>query len=131
MFHNEPANLRLTLGKSSARFISRRIFFIEKPLSLVLMCFWHSKALVSYHSNSFSCVVHANSVLLKLDNTASLSTRFSASKSAFDSLFRRRSIDITPWPWSSPERSFRRDCGRFGRYLRSYREQCLSGCYRV
>lgn len=29
MFHNEPANLRLTLGKSLARFIIK--LFIEKP----------------------------------------------------------------------------------------------------
>lgn len=132
MFQNAPANVRLASGKWSHpvyyptgsllknrdRVRSQRVRGTRKPLS--------------YHSDSFSCAAHANPVLLKLDNTAtSLSTQFSGvSKSVLDSLFRRHQ-SIYNALWSSPERSFRRDCGRFGWYLRSYREQCLSGCYRV
>lgn len=108
-----------SLLKNRDRVRSRRVHGTRKPLS--------------YHSDSFSCAAHANPVLLKLDNTAtSLSTRFSGvSLQRAHSIHFFTAIDRYNALWSSPERSFRRDCGRFGWYLRSYREQCLSGCYRV
>jgi len=67
-------------------------------------------------------------VLLKVDNTAtSLSTGFSGAslQRAHSIHFFAARIDRYNALWSSPERSFRRDCGRFGWYLRSYREQWL------
>lgn len=108
-----------SLLKNRDRVRSWRVHGTRKPLS--------------YHSDSFSCTAHANPVLLKLDNTAtSLSTRFSStSLQRAHSIHFFAAIDRYNALWSSPERSFRRDCGRFGWYLRSYREQCLSGCYRV
>lgn len=68
-------------------------------------------------------LLHANPVLL--DNTAT--SRF---KERTRFIFPSSSI-VRAHGRFPPERSFRRACGRFGRYLRSCREQCLSGCYRV
>lgn len=71
MFHNEPANLRINirdkavgLGLLSAEFF---IPYKNRDNPLLSMCVLAlEKVLVSYHSDSFSCVAHANSILLKL-----------------------------------------------------------------
>lgn len=133
MFHNELANLRLASRKSSTRqFIIRRALYWKTALAFALDVSMALESPLVITATRFHAPLMQTQVLLKLDNTAtSLSTRFSgAALQRAHSIHFFAAIDRYNALWSSPERSFRRDCARFG-YLRSYREQCLSGCYRV
>lgn len=84
-------------------------------------------------------LMETNVVPLKVDNIAtSISGRFSGAARRVALVTERtrftfppRSIDITPRVVLSREIVPSRLWRRFGRYLRSRQEQCLSGCYRV